>query len=156
MVDNLSNQDADRAITMFFAHYSSVELPHEWSWKNFSPKEMACRGSDSLLIVRPFMDRLQAFRDSLGFSFPVTSGYRSPEHNKKVSSTGSNGPHTTGRAVDINVWGERAYLVLTNAAKFGFTGIGSNQKGSILTKRFIHLDDLEPSMGRHRPTTWTY
>jgi uncharacterized protein YcbK (DUF882 family) len=99
-----------------------------------------------------FMSKLVALRAYLNFPFVLSSAFRCPEHNSAVSSTGSVGPHTTGRAVDIVVRGEQAYEVLANAARFGFTGIGVNQKGG---SRFIHLDDLE-SPEYPRPGVWSY
>ena len=35
----------------------------------------------------------------------------------------------------------------------GFTGIGVNQKGGA---RFLHLDTIESSPARPRPTIWSY
>jgi uncharacterized protein YcbK (DUF882 family) len=100
-----------------------------------------------------FIDKLDSLREEVGFRLRVTSGYRCPRHNARVSSTGLHGPHTTGRAVDLAVDRERAYEVLSWIEHFGFTGIGLNQKGE---GRFIHLDDLPHASGQPRPTVWTY
>lgn len=97
-----------------------------------------------------FMDDLQELRQLFGRPMPVTSGYRCSEYNTKVSSTGPNGPHTTGRAVDIGLGGSAAYDLLKLALGRGFTGIGVNQKG---TGRFIHLDKLTDGP---RPNVWSY
>lgn len=99
-----------------------------------------------------FMSKLVALRTYLDFPFPVSSAFRCPEHNQRVSSTGANGPHTTGRAIDIAVRGEQAYEIVSQAARFGFTGIGVAQKGG---GRFIHLDDLEYP-DAPRPWVWSY
>ena len=48
---------------------------------------------------------------------------------------------------------EDALKLLELAIKLGFTGFGINQKGS---SRFIHLDTLENSSARPRPTIWSY
>ena len=66
-----------------------------------------------------------------------------------MSSTGVDGPHTTGRAIDISVNRNEAITVLNAALFLGFTGIGVNQKGN---SRFLHLDNLEAN----RPTIWSY
>lgn len=100
-----------------------------------------------------FMDRLGKLRAAFGKPMPVSSGYRCPEHNARVSSTGATGPHTTGRAVDVQISGKDAFKLLSLAAYFGITGIGVNQKGPH-AKRFIHLDTL-PEGGK-RPATWSY
>ena len=51
----------------------------------------------------------------------VTSGYRTPEHNRRVSRTGYEGPHTTGRAVDVAAFGERALRIVRIALAHGFS-----------------------------------
>jgi len=99
------------------------------------------------------MRKVIEMRKFLGFPFFVSSGYRCPDYNDIVSTTGRNGPHTTGRAIDILCDYEQAFLILSNAKRFGFTGVGVKQKG---VNRFIHLDDLTGSVNRPRPTVWSY
>lgn len=101
------------------------------------------------------MDKLQALRDACQMALPVTSGYRSPAHNAAVSHTGETGPHTTGRAVDLNVFGFKAFRIMALAPTLGFTGIGLDQKGPS-EKRIIHLDDLPAADGQPRPCVWSY
>lgn len=134
----------------------------EKRWSNFSIKEVAQRGpgweqgNTPVVIIPDTLDRLQKLRNYCGFAFPVSSWYRSPEYNDKVSSTGKDGPHTTGRALDINVFGGDATLLIYYAHKVGFTGIGVNQKGRY-AGRFIHLDDLENHETKgNRPWQWSY
>lgn len=119
------------------------------AWKFFKLSEFACKHCGQNMMNPGFIDKLDAIRKEVGFPLRVTSGYRCPLHNQKVSSTGPNGPHTTGRAVDLAVDRERALKLLAAALKGGFTGFGIQQKGS---ERFIHLDDLEDG----RPTIWSY
>jgi hypothetical protein len=126
----------------------------EWRWPNFTPAEFACRGSGKLLIVPAFMDRLQRLRNTFAKPMPITSGYRSPEHNRAVSSTGYNGPHTTGRAVDIRIAGEAADKLFDLAKPHGFTGRGIRQHGD-WSGRFLHLDDLT-APEHPRPRIWSY
>ena|SRR5688572_33105266 len=123
------------------------------TWTNFDLDEFKCKHCGENKINPRFIDKLQALRDRVGFPLTVTSGYRCPEHNKAVSSTGTTGPHTTGRAVDLGVSRYQAYRVLEEAFKLGFTGIGVNQKGG---SRFIHLDDLKEPDHAPRPTVWSY
>ena len=126
-------------------------------WKHFTRGEFKCRGTDccggSNLIADDFVDMLDALREACGFPLVVTSGYRCGKHNQRVSSTGANGPHTTGRAADLAVDRSRAHKVLKHAMAMGFTGIGVQQKGG---GRFIHLDTLENGPGQPRPTVWSY
>lgn len=97
-----------------------------------------------------FLDDLQALRTAFGAAMPVTSGYRCPEHNAKISKTGPTGPHTTGRAVDIGLGGASALVLVKLALEHGFTGLGVNQKG---VGRFIHLDKI---IDGPRPNIWSY
>jgi len=124
------------------------------SWRHFSLSEFACKGADCcgglVLMDHGFIDRIDELREAVGFSLRISSGYRCPAHNQRVSSTGPNGPHTTGKAADIDVDRTRSWYVLREAMLMGFTGIGVHQKGS---RRFLHLDDLET---QPRPTTWSY
>ena len=119
----------------------------------FSLDEFACKHCHQNLIDPVFVQELDDLRHQLGFPLVISSGYRCPEHNAKVSSTGRTGPHTTGRAADIAVTHGRAYEVLQTALLMKFTGIGVNQKG---TARFIHLDNLPNAPGQPRPTVWSY
>ncbi len=129
--------------------------PDDWRWFNFTPHEMRCRGTGELLVDPGFMDRLQAIRERLGFRFPVTSGYRAPSYNAQVSKTGTSGPHTTGRSVDVAVWGGEADLLIDTMKEFGFTGRGMRQHGAV-SGRFVHLDDLDDAPSCPRPRSWTY
>ena len=87
-------------------------------------------------IKEELLNRLQALRTFLNFSFVVSSGYRCPEHPIEAKKS-KPGTHATGLAVDILCRGTEAYKIITHAQEYGFTGIGVNQKGN---SRFIHLD----------------
>ena len=126
----------------------------QWHWPNFTPVEIACRGTGKLLIVLEFMDKLQRLRERLSVPLVISSGYRTPEYNAEVSSTGLTGPHTTGRAVDIKVNGEPAWRLLSIAGDSGFHGIGVSQKGAHASC-FIHIDDV-PNETHPRPWVWSY
>lgn len=110
-------------------------------------------GSGTTHMDRDFLNNLDALRHKCKFPFVVTSGYRSPEYNNEVSSSGLTGAHTTGKAADIAVSRQNAFMLLKNAFEMDyFTGIGIKQKGD---NRFIHLDSLTPEEA-FRPTTWSY
>lgn len=102
-----------------------------------------------------YMTYLVALRRSTGVIMNLSSAYRCPEHNNKVSKTGLTGPHTTGRSTDSLVSGADALKILQRAYMFGMTGIGVKQKGSY-KKRFIHLDNLPNMQGQPRPHIWSY
>lgn len=122
----------------------------EWHWPNFSQDELKCPCCGVMGMQPDFLDDLQEFRKAYGKPMPISSGYRCFKYNAKVSSTGDNGPHTTGRAVDVLAGGRAAYELLKLAFEHGFTGIGVSQKG---TSRFIHLDKVTAGP---RPNVWSY
>ena len=130
-------------------------------WKDiahFAPAEFDspdAPGSGGLLMDAGFMKKVNTLRNILAAPLTVSSGYRTPEHNKQVSETGATGPHTTGRAVDFLVEGELAYKLIGLAFSCGFTGIGVSQKGPH-GRRFVHLDDLTAADGFPRPRVWSY
>ena len=128
------------------------------SWDDvryFGPHEFACHcgncGSDGLEMDKRFILRLDQLRAEYGAPLLISSGYRCPAHNNQVSSTGFDGPHTTGHAADIGISGEQAYYL---AQQTNFSGMGINQRGPY-EGRFIHLDDLE-GPAHPRPRIWTY
>ena len=119
---------------------------------HFKNKELCCKcvcGQQHMKIG--FMGLLESLRMAYDKPMIVTSGYRCPAHNAKVSTTGRHGPHTTGQAIDIAVQGRDAHRLLTLALQYGFTGIGIKQKGD---NRFIHLDNL--MLDYPRPRIWSY
>ena len=126
-------------------------------WPHFSDAELTCQcGCNRQEMDHAFVDQLEELRVEFGKPMPVTSGFRCPMHNAQASKTGLSGPHTTGKAVDIQVSGADAHRLLTLALQQGFfTGIGISQKGAHRS-RFLHLDTIVPGPGRPRPTVWSY
>lgn len=118
----------------------------------FKASELACKcnNCDGGEMDPGFMLHLIAMREEAGFPFHLSSAYRCPEHNSQVSSTGRDGPHTTGKAADILCNGGMAQTILKLALKHGMVGIGVNQKGPHQS-RFIHVDTA-----RNIPATWSY
>ena len=134
---------------------------HDWPFFKAHELRCKCGNCDGGEMNRFFMRRLISLRESMGFAFIVTSAYRCPDYNDRISSTGRNGPHTTGRAIDIAVFGAKAQHLIQGAHRHGILGLnhgglGVSQKGKHKS-RFIHLDDLsaEDSSGP-RPWVWTY
>lgn len=122
--------------------------------QHFSREELACKHCGQMHIPLASIERLQALRDKVGHVLRVTSGYRCPEHNNVVSSTGRKGPHTKA-AFDIAIYGEDAYRLVRAAIDVGFTGIGVKQTGPV-EQRFIHVDDLVGDADIVRPYIWSY
>lgn len=120
----------------------------------FHLAEFECRcGCGRAEMIPAFLEKLDHLRALYGKPLTVTSGYRCPSYNSKVSTTGPTGPHTTGRAADLAVDRGDAYKLLGLALQLGFSGIGVQQKGA---GRFLHLDALTDAPGQPRPTVWSY
>lgn len=117
---------------------------------HFSDKELACQHCGKQGIDPDFLAVLEAIRVEVDFPMPITSGYRCENHPIEAKKTTKNGAHTQGRAVDVAVSRERAYLVLKAAVGQGITGLGVEQKGE---NRFLHLDMAD---GIPRPAIWSY
>ena len=128
--------------------------------RHFNEDELRCKcGCGKMLFTDRAVGYLEDLRVAVGFPLPVSSGYRCPSHNDRVSSTGAFGPHTVysddNVTVDLRVLGGSALEVLRQALALGFTGVGVSQKGPRGT-RFVHLDRL-PVGGRHpRSWLWSY
>lgn len=133
-----------------------IRSSDQWQekWKNFNADEFKCKGSGELKISSIVLDFVQAYRDEIGEGVTITSGYRSPEHNNSISSTGLDGPHTTGMAVDIATDTKSQYKLLNFALNYEPkpSGIG-------IAKTFTHLDWLTSDVDEKysvRPNVWKY
>jgi hypothetical protein len=116
-----------------FRHYS--EVPERiWRWKNFSPAEIACRGTGQLKLVPEAMDRLQELRDLLGKPLIVRSAYRSPEHNRAVGGAKAS-KHMDGMAFDIAMANHDPVAFEVAAREVGFLGFGYYPRSG-----FMHID----------------
>ena len=128
-----------------------VNEPSSWReiWVTFSPVEVKCSHCGELKIHEDIMDLLQEARNDLG-PLSITSGYRCSEHNNSISSTGPNGPHTTGKAIDISVRDSQHRKQLIEYFAPKVTGLG-------IAKSFIHIDLLYEEDGfEMRPNSWVY
>ena len=115
----------------------------------FTPDELKCQHCGAHGIDTAFVDLLDSIRAEAGFAFPITSGYRCADHPIEARKAVP-GSHSTGKAVDIGVSGDRALKVIELALGAGIQRIGVNQKGS---GRFIHLDVCTD---KTTPAIWSY
>lgn len=116
-----------------FRHYREVP-DSAWRWKNFSPAEIACRGTGKLLINESALDKLQALRDRLGKPLIVRSAYRSPEHNRAVGGAKAS-KHMEGAAFDIAMANHDPVAFEAAAREVGFLGFGFYPRSD-----FMHVD----------------
>lgn len=126
-------------------------------WDKFEPefsrKEFECPcGCGKADMDQDSLEMFYLMRKACEFPWIITSGYRCPGYNMQISSTGAEGPHTTGKAMDIAISGEKAHQLITLAANFGIKGIGVSQKGDH-SSRFIHIDFIDEGT---RPWIWSY
>tara|TARA_R110002012_G_scaffold40547_10_gene111705 strand:+ start:14702 stop:15049 length:348 start_codon:yes stop_codon:yes gene_type:complete len=82
-----------------YRHFRDVPK-RDWRWTNFSPAEIACRGTGKLKLHPEALDKLQALRDRLGKPLIIRSAYRSPEHNRAVGGA-TRSKHMEATAFDI-------------------------------------------------------
>jgi zinc D-Ala-D-Ala carboxypeptidase len=105
-----------------------------WRWPNFSPAEIACRGTGQLKLHPEAMDKLQALRDRLGKPLIIRSAYRSPEHNRAVGGA-TRSKHLDGTAFDIAMANHDPVAFEAAAREVGFLGFGYYPRSG-----FMHID----------------
>jgi uncharacterized protein YcbK (DUF882 family) len=125
-----------------YDHWSKVGN-NVWNWPNFTPKEIACKGTGELVVVLYAMDCLQELRNTLGRPIRITSAYRSRLHNARVGGV----PFSAHRALvpgvlafDILLHNQYRDQLYHQAQLANFTGFG-------FYKSFLHVDT-------GRPRTW--
>jgi uncharacterized protein YcbK (DUF882 family) len=121
-----------------------------WIYFSYETDPMlACSHCGVKGMNEKFMELLVSIRTAVGLPFRINSGYRCAIHNAAVSSTGANGPHTTGRAVDIAADSRLKFLIQREAMKRGVTRFG-------IARTFIHIDDLSDDDGFPSKVIWSY
>ena len=116
-----------------YRHFRDVPT-RDWRWKNFSPAEIACRGTGQMKLVPEALDKLQELRDRLGKPLIVRSAYRSPEHNKAVGGAKAS-KHMEGTAFDIAMANHDPVAFEAAARTVGFLGFGYYPRSG-----FMHID----------------
>lgn len=134
------------------------------AWEYFSLEELTCHcGCGQMKMQADAMKKFVKLRRFFGGPLIVTSGYRCPEYDAKIGTSGSpgSGPHTEGVALDINIFGDdldKLMGIVYHELKGIFTGKGIMQvPGTSLNKRLLHLDSLPTGNPIHpRPGLWSY
>lgn len=116
-----------------YEHFTDVPAAG-WRWASFSPRELACKGTGKLLVNEDALDKLQALRDRLRKPLILTSAYRSPEHNRRVSGAKAS-KHLEGIAFDVRMDNHDPWEFENAARAVGFTGFGFYPKSG-----FMHID----------------
>ena len=101
----------------------------------FRVREFACHdGTDAVYVDRGLVIHLQAIRNWACAPVKITSGYRTPAHNKKIGGSVSS-YHVEGQAADIVVTGKTVEEVARFAEAIGVTGIEVNKDSN-----YVHVD----------------
>jgi uncharacterized protein YcbK (DUF882 family) len=104
--------------------------------RNFELREFASKcGSHQVLIHPMLLVGLQAIRDEYGAPIGITSGYRTPNHNKAVGGAPSS-LHMAGMAADVT--GDDIDSIASIASELGLT------VRIYPEKNFVHLDVGKP------------
>ena len=121
------------------------------NYKYFSAAELACKCGDCNggEMDDAFMAKVVAIREVVG-PLTVVSGFRCPAYNSKVSSSGRDGPHPTGRSLDLRTrHSSQRFAVMREASLQGMTRFGINRTTT-------HIDDLGADDGFAEEVLWHY
>lgn len=122
------------------SHYFTTET---------DPK-LACPCCGEAGVEEGFLLLLDQIREEVGVPLTITSGYRCPDYNSRISKTGATGPHTRGQAVDI--------ACTTSQLRLGIIQAAINQRVHRIgiAKTFVHLDILDEFDGFPENVMWVY
>lgn len=81
-----------------------AKLTNNFTLQEFNSKCGRDIPNNVLPNILQLAKNLQVLRDSIGKSITITSGYRSPQHNKKIGGA-KDSQHVKGMAADIKVAG---------------------------------------------------
>jgi lysozyme len=124
-----------------FVRGEDVQLSSNFHLSEFTCKCGRCRNQP---IDMQMVRKLQELREVMGVPLYITSAYRCPTHNRNVGGA-SQSRHMVGDAVDISVGNLNWRVLIAEAKRLGFTGIGYGQH-----RGFIHLDT------RPHSAEWNY
>lgn len=112
---------------MFFK-FGNIQFTTNFNQREF---DCSCRFCSLTVVDLKLMTQLQLFRDHLGKSIKITSGYRCETYNREIGGV-KNSQHALGKAADIVVNGMNTEDLAKEAKKF-FTGVGTYDT-------FVHVD----------------
>lgn len=103
-------------------------------YKYFKIEDFDCQETGENGMDESFIRALDHLRETCGFPFNITSGYRSPTGHSIEKAKDNPGTHAQGIAADIYVTGGRQRMqIVKHATALGFNGIG-------VAKSFVHVD----------------
>ncbi len=114
------------------------------SYRYFDLAEFDCSETGENNMKSEFLLSLDELRARCGFSFKVTSGFRSARHSIEAAKQ-TPGTHAQGIAADIAISnGAQRRAIIKHALDLGFGGIG-------VAKTFVHVD-----IRNAEPVVWAY
>lgn len=124
-------------------HYSQVPAD-QWSWPNFTPRELACPLTGQLYFKRSAIAKLQEARDRKGGPIRVNSAHRSRRHNAQVGGAPLSEHMTLAFDIHLDDLVSRVDMAcLLHEVGFRSFGFYSN---------FIHVDERPGRMWFGSPT----
>lgn len=103
--------------------------------EHFKVKEFACKDGSPIVFVDEYLAvLLEILRETIKKPVIITSGYRTPEHNKKVGGA-KYSFHMRGMAADITVKDMTPKDVAKELDK-----LAPNSYGIIVYKSWVHFD----------------
>ena len=115
-----------------------TQITTNFSKEEFNSKDGATMPDDVFCNVVKLANQLQILRNHLGKPIIINSGYRSPQHNKKVGGS-PNSQHLLGKACDIRT-GRYSPLEIYNTIEKLILDGGMMQGGLGLYDTFVHYD----------------
>lgn len=112
-------------------HFDSHEFRSQWDNIEYPEKWLEER-------LRPLCERLEIVREAIGKPLKITSGYRTPENNKRIGGA-TNSYHLQGKAADVHVDGMTGHQIsdlvqqLIKDGKISEGGVGTYDN-------FCHID----------------
>ena len=115
-----------------------AKLTNNFTLEEFNSKCGRDIPNNVLPNILQLAKNLQVLRDAIGKSISITSGYRSPQHNKKIGGA-KDSQHVKGMAADIKVSGmtpKEVALVIE-----GLIESGKMKQGGIgIYPSWVHYD----------------
>lgn len=130
---------------------AATELPHLSAHFRSTEFRCKCGHCHRAWVLRELIVALEGYRRALGGPVTVVSGYRCPNHNKRVGGAKASqhcyaAPDTSGAAADIA--GQLSTAQVKTLGLFG--GIGFKAS----TGKVTHVDVRQVS--KSKPTVWRY
>jgi uncharacterized protein YcbK (DUF882 family) len=115
-----------------------VRLSPHFKLQEFNQKQSPL-SLEKIKVSPMLIQKLELLRSAIGDKpITITSGYRTPEYNKKVGGV-TNSQHIRGNAADIMVKGMSSQELKKYAEKVGFSFIQTYKD-----KPHLHVDIREP------------